>query len=177
MIGVDAERSVQFLAVAIRPYHQTPKGKSRFCYHLYYWCITHMQHPYGRATCCTSTVPVSEVVIRLTCHHSPLRQSKLQACPIGTIGLSQLLASHLRGWGSRLKLTTGSHCAPSHIRTGTQRFHNRHASLDPVCTWPLGHMFIYQSCQKKGSNVIWPSKTKPKTGTAGRQNLIEFIFY
>jgi hypothetical protein len=134
-------------------------------------CCTHTE-----GVCCRIlTVLVSEVVIRLTYRLSPLRQSKLLAGR--TFTPSQLVASHLQGWGSRLKLTTGSHCAPSHIRTGTQRFHNRHASLDPVCTWPRGHMFIYQSCQKTGSNVVWPSKPKPKTGIAGWQNLIEFIFY
>ena len=118
----------------VSPYHQTPEGKSRFCYHLFYWCITHMQHPYGRATCCILTVPVSGVVIRLTHHHSPLRQSKLLAGR--TFTPSQLVASHLRGWGSRLKRTTGSPCLPSHIRTGLRRCNSRHASLDPDCTWP-----------------------------------------
>ena len=112
---------MQFLAVAIKPYHQTQLGKRRFCYHLFYWCITHMQHPYGRTCCCTSTGPVSEVVIRLTYHHSPLRQSKLLAGPTGTIGLLQLLASHRRGWGRRLKQTTGS---PFALRLTSERVHS-----------------------------------------------------
>jgi hypothetical protein len=75
-----------------------------------------MQHPYGGVYYRILTVPVSEVVIRLTYHHSPLRQSKLQAGR--TFTPSQLLASHLQGWGSRLKQTTGS---PFALRLTSER--------------------------------------------------------
>jgi hypothetical protein len=119
IIGVDAERSKQLLAVAISPYHQTQLGKSRFCYHLFYRCITHMQHPYERFYCCILTGLVFEVVIRLTYYHSPLRQSKLLAGR--TFTPLQLVASHLQGWGSRLKQTTGS---PFALRLTSERVHS-----------------------------------------------------
>lgn len=154
IIGVDAERSKQLLAVAISPYHQTQLGKSRFCYHLFYRCITHMQHPYERFYCCILTGLVFEVVIRLTYHHSPLRQSKLLAGTTGTIGLSQLLASHLRGWGSRLKQTTGS---PFALRLTSERVHSVITIGTPALIQFVrgrsGHTFIYQSSKKTRSNV------------------------
>ena len=151
----------------VSPYRQTPKGKSRFCYHLFYWRITHMQHPYGGDRCCTLTVPVSEVVIRLTSYHRPLRQSKLLAGR--TFTPLQLVASHLRGWGSRLKLTTGSHCVPSHIRTGLRCCNSRHTSLDPVCMqphWPHVYLSIVSEngfkCDFAQPTGCWDSAlTKP----------------
>lgn len=77
-------------------------------------CCTHTE-----GVCCRIlTVPVSEVVIRLTYRLSPLRQSKLLAGR--TFTPSQLVASHLQGWGSRLKQTTGS---PFALRLTSERLH------------------------------------------------------
>ena len=59
-------------------------------------------------------------------------------------------------------------CAPSHIRTGTQHYNSRRASLDLVCgayaCLNLPYTFIYQLAQKTASN-------------AAKTNLIEYVFY
>lgn len=96
---------------------------------------------------------VSEVVIRLTYYHSPLRQSKLLAGR--TFTPLQLVASHLRGWGSRLKQTTGS---PFALRLTSERVHSVITIGTPaLIQFRIGHpafMFIYQSAQKTRSNVV-----------------------
>jgi hypothetical protein len=64
-------------------------------------------------------------------------------------------------------------CAPSHIRTGLQHYHNRRASLDLVCVafvcLFLPYMFIYQLVQKGGSNVINRSCGLPLSCVGARQ--------
>jgi hypothetical protein len=98
------------------------------------------------------TVPVPGVVIRLTHHHSPLRQSKLLAGR--TFTPLQLVASHRRGWGSRLKQTTGS---PFALRLTSERLRSVIIVGTPaLIQFVLGHLaltFIYQYRQKTGSNV------------------------
>jgi hypothetical protein len=88
-------------------------GESRFCYHLNYWLIIRTHRTHTVRLPCMTTGPVTGVVFRLTSrNHSPLRQSKLLAGR--TFTPSQLVASHLRGWGSRLKRTTSSPVAHRH---------------------------------------------------------------
>ena len=80
---------------------------------------THCAAPIRSGYRCTLTDPVSEVVIRLTHYHSPLRQSKLLAGR--TFTPLQLVASYLQGWGSRLKRTTGN---PFVLRLTSERLHS-----------------------------------------------------
>ena len=78
---------------------------------------------------------------------SPLRQSKLLAGR--TFTPSQLMASHLRGWGSRLKQTTGS---PLAFRLTSERAHGTITiGVPTLIQFVLGLpalTFIYQYGQK-----------------------------
>lgn len=132
-------------------------GKSRFCDQLFYWRITRTCRTNTGWLPCMLTVPVSGVVIRLTFaeRSRPTITTSQTVYRLQSFRIKGFLssgvtfqASHRRGWGSAKKMNNEQFiCLPSHIRTGSQRYHRRHASLDLVCTWPSGpHIYL----------SIWP---------------------
>ena len=108
------------LHVAVRLYHQTHfRGEQVLLSSLLLAHHTHTQDPYSRATLCDDGSRCRGCHPSHFINHSLLRQSKLLAGQ--TFTPLQLVASHRRGWGRRLKRTTSSSFV---LRHTSERVHS-----------------------------------------------------
>lgn len=136
------------LHIAVRLYHQTHfRGEQVLLSSLLLAHHTHTQDPYSRATLCGD----GSCIARLSSIslYKPFTVTTIEAAgwpniyAFATCGIPPTRM----GWsieGNNEQFI----CAPSHIRTGTQHYHSRRASLNLVCNalsaYFLPYTFIYQ---------------------------------